>query len=960
MIIMTADGFSSAGHLYYSMRLRNFIVVLAVLVLLGQSLSAQFYYFGHNKVQYTEFDWQILRTEHFDIYYYPEMKELAEQGAAFAETSYKLLESRFNHSLADRVPLIFYSSHLHFQQTNTTDGFIPEGVGGFFEFMKGRVVIPADGSLARFRHVIRHELVHVFMHSKISRVLVDHRLPQDRMPPLWFTEGLAEAWSTVPDDQSEMLIRDAVLNNYIVPLQSMESIYGTFLMYKQGQYILRYIEETYGEQTILLMMENFWRSTSFSEVMKASIGKNYKELDEEWLYAFKKRYYPVLATGDFTGQRSSVIVKKGFNTKPAFYQHDTTREVYFIGNHTGYTSIYKVNLNGPADEEREPSLVIQGEKNDEFETFHIFQSKMDISKEGMLAFVTKKGETDALHLYDVRTKDLVRTLQFPGLVVYASPSWSPDGKRLSFSASDRGGRMDLYTYDLGREMLVRVTDDVYEDRDPVWSPAGDALIFSSDRTASPNGDVYNLFRIDIGSRAIVPVTTGPNNYYAPSFSPDGRFLTFTTTLDGAQNIWAIRASQIGAPEAEAVRVTNFTGPAFDPQWTERNELLFSGFENYSFRIHSIADVPARIETSSVRQRYRLPASITPWQPVTIAADTSVKFEQYRGEYSLDVAQGQVFTDPVYGTSGGGTAVAVSDVLGNDQYYFLLSNTAQSTEDFLGGFNLAVTHVSLGQRMNYATGIFHFSGPRYDLTDPDQFVNERSFGGFFVLSYPLTKFQRIESGISLGNSDKFNYTTFRPRKALILSNSFTYVHDNSLWMQTGPIDGSRFLATLAYTQDVQYGNVGYYTVITDYRIYNRMSERTALATRFMLMYNEGQEARRYFMGGSWDMRGYPRWSIRGRKLWFMSHEFRFPFVDQLAVKLPFVNLGFGSFRGAAFFDAGSAWDVRYRRTLGSLGMGLRWNLGGVLVLRYDVGKRIIDDFNDLQTGLFYQFFFGWDF
>ncbi len=75
------------------------------------------------------------------------MKNLAERGAYFAEESYKLLEVKFNHALNNRVPLIFYSSHLHFEQTNTTGGFIPEGVGGFFEFLKGRVVIPADGSM---------------------------------------------------------------------------------------------------------------------------------------------------------------------------------------------------------------------------------------------------------------------------------------------------------------------------------------------------------------------------------------------------------------------------------------------------------------------------------------------------------------------------------------------------------------------------------------------------------------------------------------------------------------------------------------------------------------------------------------------------------------------------------------------------------------------------------------------
>ena len=136
-----------------SIRIRNFRYAILFLFFLTATLSAQGYYFGRNKVQYTDFDWHILKTRHFDIYYYPEMKDIAEKGAKFAEDSYVILETKFNHSVNRRIPLIFYSSHLHFQQTNVTPGFVPEGVGGFFEFLKGRVVIPSNGSLNQFRKV---------------------------------------------------------------------------------------------------------------------------------------------------------------------------------------------------------------------------------------------------------------------------------------------------------------------------------------------------------------------------------------------------------------------------------------------------------------------------------------------------------------------------------------------------------------------------------------------------------------------------------------------------------------------------------------------------------------------------------------------------------------------------------------------------------------------------------------
>jgi hypothetical protein len=943
-----------------SAMIRRLLIAVSTLAVL-HTAHAQFYYFGQNKVQYTTFEWHVLHTQHFDVYYYPEMKDLAEQGAYFAEESYQLLESKFNHTVMMKIPLIFYSSHLHFEQTNTSPGFIPEGVGGFFEFVKGRVVIPADGSLGRFRHVIRHELVHVFMTSKINRVLTDHRVPADRTPPLWFTEGLAEAWSTVPDDQAEMVISDAVLNNYIVPVSDIEQIYGSFVMYKEGQNLLDFIEERYGEDKIVLMMENMWRSTSFSDVMKVTIGKNYKELDEEWLYALKKKYYPVLSKSDFSGQTSTTILKRGFNTKPVFYRRNVTGEVYFIGNYTGYTSIYRVTVppdSTPVDD-RKPQLVVKGETSNEFEAFHLFQSKLSINRSGILAFVTKSGENDALHLYDVGEQKLVRTLKFDSLVVLASPCWSPDGNRIVFSSICKSGKMDLYIVDADGSNLKQLTKDSYDDRDPAWSPDGTSIVFSSDRNAHGLEQTYLLYRYDCATGQISALTVGTNNFYSPSFSPDGAYLTFTANIDSAQNIWAIRTSEIGHGTLPPLhQVTRFSNAVFDPCWTDHNTLVFAGFENYSFRLQTIDSAVQRINASDI-----LPAppaeTAAAYTPLSVKGDTSIVSLPYTGEYSLDVAQSEVSTDPVFGTSGG-AVVAVSDLLGNDQYYFLVYNNAEASSEFLESFNIAVSRISLGSRMNYATGIFHFSGRRYDLSDPDEYYYERAFGGYLATSYPLSKFERVDATVTLSNSDKEVYYGLRPRKAVIGSMGLSFVHDNSLWGPTGPLDGSRFMVTAAYTKDLQNGNVNYYTLIGDYRYYLRLGLRTALASRFEFMQNEGAEARRFILGGSWDLRGYPRWSLRGKKLWLTSLELRFPFVDQVGVQFPFGGIGLGAFRGALFFDAGNTWDAEYTETLGSIGGGLRWNLGGVLVLRYDVGKRIINNFKALDSGLFYQFFFGWDF
>ena len=925
----------------------------AVVCCVTAAADAQFYYFGRNKVQYTDFEWQVLKTEHFHIYYYQGMEDLARRGAAVAEEAYHVLEQRFNHSITHPIPLIFYSSHLHFQQTNTTPGFIPEGVGGFFEFLKGRVVIPSDGSTMQFAHVIRHELVHVFSMSKFNRVLLDHRKPVDRLAPLWFTEGLAEYWSTEWDTQADLIVRDAVLQNYVPGTDLMYRIAGTYLMYKLGQNVCQFIASHYGEEKLLLLFENSWVSRTWEETFKATLGVDFEEFDKVWLYDLRKRYYPLLAGQDIPSQVTTTLIANGFNAKPVVDVRDGRRWVYFIGNVLGYTSIYRVN---PDAEDPEAELVVKGEQTHEFEAFHPFQSKISISKDGLLAFVSKSGETDALHLYDTKSESLLETLRFRDLVVIGSPSWSPDGSRIVFSSIDKSGNNDLYILRVQERSLTRLTNDVYDERDPAWSPDGRLIAFSSDRTPYGPTGKYNLFSVDTTGVDIRYLVYGNASYVSPTWSPDGRRLAFTADIDGVQNIWTLDVS-LPEDQRSLRRLSAFVTAASDPAWGGRDDMVFTVYERGSFQLRRMGEVDARLDTAEVRP-ILAPDRIDGWEPKRLDGAMAQEPYRYAKDYSLDIAQSQISTDPVFGTVGG-AALAMSDLLGNDQYYFFIYNTAQVQNELLDNFNVAISRISLGSRVNHAYGIFRFAGNRYDLTDPDLFYYERSFGGYFVLSYPLSRFQRVEAGVTVSNSDKDIYIN-APRRALLLSNSLSYIWDTSLWGPSGPVDGRRMKLTLAYTDDIQYANVSYYSLIADYRHYLRLTTRSAWAVRGHLWYNEGIEARRFFMGGSWDLRGWPRWSIRGKKLWLASQELRFPFIDEFIVRFPFGGLGLGSVRGALFTDVGGAWDDFYRDSKGAVGAGIRLNFGGVIVLRYDIGKRIEQDLTKLQRGLFYQFFFGWDF
>lgn len=880
------------------------------------------------------------------------MLDIAEIGATYAEEIYEELKVKMNHVVTRRIPLIFYNTHLHFQQTNTTPGFIPEGVGGFFEFIKGRVVIPSNGSLHDFRHVIRHELVHVFMTNKIYRVLVDHREPADILPPLWFVEGLAEYMSTDVDAQAEMVMRDAVLNNYFVGIDDIYNIYGTFLMYKEGQNFLEFVEDQYGKEKVPLMLENFWMFSNFNKVIEHTIGKSIEEIDKEWLYYLKKKYYPLMENRAPLENASKKITKEGFNFSPVYYESGDEKYIYFVANRNGYSSLYRIELDEDLNA-ADTDLILQGEKSEELEAFHLFQSSIDVSRDGLISFVTKKGATDAIHLFSVSRNEIIKTFQFDNLINITSPKFSPDNTQVTFHAVDQKGYSDIFILDIESSEVTRLTNDYYDDRDPSFGFTKNQILFSSDRTSGEFEKKYNIFTYNLSTNEIEYITYLNSNNSSPIPSPDKKKILFTSDEDGVRNIWAF---EIKSPDT-VKKITNFVTSAFYPAFMNDSTIIFSGFEKFSFNLYKNKLDNTVEDTTVIAMSF--PESVEKWKAGMLAGDIYREDLKYEKEYTLDYAQSQVSTDPIFGTRGG-AILSLSDLLGNDNYFFLIYNTADVQSEFLKSFNLAIQRVNLSERTNYGYGVFHFSGRRYDIRDTDEYFFERSFGGFFAMHFPLSKFQRLETDVTVANSDKQVISGVIERKALLISNSLSYVIDNSLWGWTGPLDGLRGRLLLGYTSDVKYSNVNYFTIIADYRHYYRLGLRSAVAFRSALFYNEGKEARRYFMGGSWDLRGWRRWSIRGEKLWLSSVELRFPLVDQLYIKFPFFGLGFVGFRGALFFDAGGAWDEEYRQTLGSFGGGLRLNLFGALVLRYDMGKKIENNFTQLQNGLFYQFFFGWDF
>ncbi len=128
-------------------------------------------YFGKNQIRYDNFRWHIYTTDHFEIYYYPEIEQHLERVAGYAESAYQQVSADLKHDLAFKIPLILFKTSSEFQQQNVIPGAAQEGVGAFAEPFRDRMVLPIDEPPDLLYRLVVHELTHIFEFDIIPQSL---------------------------------------------------------------------------------------------------------------------------------------------------------------------------------------------------------------------------------------------------------------------------------------------------------------------------------------------------------------------------------------------------------------------------------------------------------------------------------------------------------------------------------------------------------------------------------------------------------------------------------------------------------------------------------------------------------------------------------------------------------------------------------------------------------------------
>ena len=580
-----------------------------------QPLRAQAY-FGKNQVQYDQFRWKVIETEHFLVHFYPKEATAAHDAARLAERAYGRLSRIFQHEFREKKPIILFASRTDFAQNNVT-GDLGEGTGGVTEALRHRILLPFTGDYGSFEQVLTHEMVHEFQYDIFARGKAGNGLQTLAQvdPPLWFAEGMAEYLSIGPvHPLTATWLRDAALNGHLPTIAEMTERPDLFFPYRYGEALWAYVGQRWGDETIGQIMQAA-PNVGIDRAFKRELGLSLEDLSDEWREAMQTQHLPKVAVLQRARRFSRPLLSERRSGGQIFLAPALSpdgRYIAFLSNGSFLRGQVFIDLwLADARTGKRITRLVKSTTNPDVEELRIIYSQSSFSPDGkFLAFTGQRQGKDVLYVLDVAGRRTITRIDIPELESVTNPSWSPDGRQLVFSG-DRGGLTDLYIVDADGRNLRRLTNDRYGDLQPSWSPDGKTIAFASDRGSETSFDLLRfsrwkicLYHIDDGRIEVLPGQDGHN--INPVWSPDGQSIAYVSTRTGIQNLFLY---DLGTRENYQLTdvvggITSFTEYSPVITWARRaDKLAFTYFENGDYTVWVI-DNPRL----SKRAPYRAPVT----------------------------------------------------------------------------------------------------------------------------------------------------------------------------------------------------------------------------------------------------------------------------------------------------------------------------------------------------------------
>jgi Tol biopolymer transport system component len=819
-------------------------------------------YFGRNKVQYKDFDFRILKTEHFDIYYYPEEQEGVEIAARMAERWHARLEQLLDHQLRGRQPLILYASHVDFEQTNAIQGELSEGTGGVTEPLRRRIILPMGGPLGDTDHVIGHELVHAFQFDMTSTPdMPAGRNGAERLP-LWFIEGMAEYLSIGSvDPNTAMWLRDAARKEQLPAIKDLDN--PKYFPYRWGQAFWAYVGGRFGDDKIRQLLDIAAKAGDPLVAIKQVLGVDDKQLSDEWHAAIRAAYEPVLSTSTQPSDVGTAVAKGNktagdLNIAPALSPDG--RYIAFLSER----SLFSIELYvADAASGRILHKLTSTASDPHYSSIQfIYSAGAWDAQSRRIAIATVTSGKPALAIFDAESGNRQREIPITQVDEIFNPTWSPDGRAICFTGMSRG-LTDLFIVDVDSGAVRQLTHDPFADLQPAWSPDGRRIAFATDRFSSQldvlNIGAYRIGLIDPASGAITqaPVFTDGKNIN-PQWSPDSRSIYFIADRDGIPNVYQmdLTSSAVSAVTSVGTGVSGITAtsPAMSVA-SGTGTVAVSVYDDGRYDIYTVGSSQARplperavdagalppvqgrrsrVEQVIADARTGLPP---PQEYETVPYRSGLRLEAL-GQPALAVGASR------YGAAiGGGISAYFSDLLGNQTLTTALElNSGLSNSFSIKDTAVQAAYINQSNRWNWGLvggqvpylsgGISEFFATvdgEPALVDQTVIVRQTERSLAAITQYPFSRARRIEfqAGATQMTFDQIVQTQayslntgnlfVDDRDEQSLGNSLTLgttsaalVYDTSNFGATSPVQGTRYRLEAAPT----FGTIHYTSLLAD--------------------------------------------------------------------------------------------------------------------------------------------------
>lgn len=775
--------------------------ILLVLLLFAASFSHA-YIFGKNKVNADPTDWSIIKTMHFDIYFPQGEDDFGKTVALMAEETYYSLREDLIYPIESRIPIIFYGSKSEFQDTNIIYPILTEGVGGFTESLRNRVVVPFDGSYADLEELLVHELTHAYVNALDDKLTGGLYNLRPTSFPFWFSEGLPEFLSIGgEDDYNNMFLLDMVINDKLPKL----GYTGGYYAYRLGESFLAFIANTYGRDKVSEYYFTLSAVKDLDNATKKVFGLEFEELESRWNYQLKRDFYPYINSHRIPGEAMEQRTESDddgsyFNFMPRFSPNGD-RYVYFSSAGARY-SVWIAGRHGLS----RPQKILTGEATGKLQEFHYFRSNLSWFPDNKrVAFSAKTAVGDRIHILDVDAQKIVQTLELEDFEALYELDVAPDGSSIVF-AGQKDMRCDLYLYNLATGELNQLTDDDYNDQQPRFAPDGKLIVFSSehsrDEDSSRKGffaDISSdIFSLDLETGKILQHTYEKVNCSFPMFNKDADKLMFIASENGVSNIFALNLDDPGkarvtnvisgiyaadvSPDDDHLLVANyfdfawniyFTSASLDtlvyeeyPPATEHvpeddlmrkvdlSQLDYFGVRekvrhrrinpaaDYDLRRPLLGEVPPFEYTAEDSLQLKLGENYAyDERPQEIKTDPP-RIEPYKTKFSLDSLWGGLAYSSGVGTIGS-VELSLSDIMGNHGIGISAGVAGKLEES-----NLLLSYLYLKRRMDYGIGLYNLNDEYYlreYLPGQDNYYRyrQRQTGLYLMARYPFSRFLRLE-------------------------------------------------------------------------------------------------------------------------------------------------------------------------------------------------------------------------